>query len=82
MHSGRGLLLSFDDTPRSIGGWADRADHVKAETDEEIDAVLIRLDGYIAWSGTDGQPLETALPRWFGRAPGSQPFSELPRHLV
>jgi DNA invertase Pin-like site-specific DNA recombinase len=32
----------------------------------DIDAVLIRPDGYIAWSGTDGQPLETALARWFG----------------
>jgi len=66
MHSGRGLLLSFDDKPRSIGGWADRVDHVTAKTDEDIDAVLIRPDGYIAWSVADGQPLETALARWFG----------------
>ena len=66
MHSGRGLLLSLDDTPRSIDGWADRVDHVRAKTDEDIDAVLIRPDGYIAWSGSDGQPLETALARWFG----------------
>ncbi|MDT7564058.1 MAG: hypothetical protein QOG76_2682, partial [Pseudonocardiales bacterium] len=66
MHSGRGLLLSLDDTPRSIDGWADRVDHVRAKTHEDIDAVLIRPDGYIAWSGSDGQPLETALTRWFG----------------
>ncbi len=66
MHSGRGLLLSFDDTPRSIGRWADRIDHVTAKTDENLDAVLIRPDGYIAWSGADGQPLETALGKWFG----------------
>ena len=33
---------------------------------EDIDAVLILPDGYIAWSGTDEQPLETALARWFG----------------
>jgi 2-polyprenyl-6-methoxyphenol hydroxylase-like FAD-dependent oxidoreductase len=66
MHSGRGLLLSLDDTPRSIDGWADRVDHVRAKTDEDIDAVLIRPDGYIAWSSSDGRPLETALARWFG----------------
>jgi len=66
MHSGRGLLLSLDDTPRPIDGWADRVDHVRAKTDEDIDAVLIRPDGYTAWSSTDGQPLETALVRWFG----------------
>jgi len=66
MHAGRGLLLSFDDNPRSIGGWADRVDHVTAKTDEDIGAVLIRPDGYIAWSVTDGQPLDTALARWFG----------------
>jgi 2-polyprenyl-6-methoxyphenol hydroxylase-like FAD-dependent oxidoreductase len=66
MHSGRGLLLSLDDTPRSIDRWADRVDYVAAKTAEDIDAVLIRPDGYIAWSGTDEQPLETALARWFG----------------
>ena len=66
MHSGRGLLLSFDDTSRSIGGWAGRVDQVTGKTDETIGAVLIRPDGYIAWSDTDGQALETALARWFG----------------
>jgi len=67
MNSGRGLLLSFDDRPRSIEGWADRIDHVTAKTNEEVDAVLVRPDGYIAWSSVDGEPLETALARWFGR---------------
>jgi 2-polyprenyl-6-methoxyphenol hydroxylase-like FAD-dependent oxidoreductase len=66
MHPGRGLLLSLDDTPRSLGGWAERVDHVLAKTDEDIDAVLIRPDGYIAWSASDEEPLETALARWFG----------------
>lgn len=66
MNSGRGLLLSLDDTPRSIDRWADRVDHVTAKADEDIDAVLIRPDGYIAWSATDRQPLEAALAQWFG----------------
>jgi 2-polyprenyl-6-methoxyphenol hydroxylase-like FAD-dependent oxidoreductase len=66
MHSGRGLLLSFDGAPRRVGGRADRVDHVMAKTDEGLGAVLIRPDGYIVWSGADGQSLETALARWFG----------------
>ncbi|HEY3749876.1 MAG TPA: hypothetical protein VGL80_11780 [Pseudonocardiaceae bacterium] len=45
---------------------ADRVDHVTAKTDEDIDAVLIRPDGYIAWTAADEQPLETALARWLG----------------
>jgi hypothetical protein len=66
MHSGRGLLLSLDGTPRSAGRWADRVEHVTAKAAEDTGAVLIRPDGYIAWSGADEQPLETALARWFG----------------
>ncbi|WP_019925089.1 FAD-dependent monooxygenase [Nocardia sp. BMG111209] len=66
LHSGRGVLLSCDGKPRSIDAWADRVDHVTAETDEDIDAVLIRPDGYIAWSAAGSQPLEAALTRWFG----------------
>jgi hypothetical protein len=66
MHTGRGLHLSLDDKPRSIDGWSDRVDHVRAKTDEDIDAVLIRPAGYIAWSAADGQSLDTALVRWFG----------------
>jgi 2-polyprenyl-6-methoxyphenol hydroxylase-like FAD-dependent oxidoreductase len=67
MRSGRGLLLSLDDEPRSIEGWADRIDHVTAKASEEVDAVLVRPDGYIAWSSADAEPLENALARWFGR---------------
>ncbi|NKY51804.1 FAD-dependent monooxygenase [Nocardia vermiculata] len=69
MHCGRGLLLCFDDTPRSIDRWADRVDQVVADpADRDGDAatVLIRPDGYIAWSALDAEPLETALTRWFG----------------
>ncbi|MGW1892387.1 aromatic-ring hydroxylase C-terminal domain-containing protein [Streptomyces sp. NPDC002004] len=64
-HSGRGLLLSLDGRQRPIEGWADRVDHVTARTDEDIDAVLVRPDGYIAWSDTGDTPVETTLIRWF-----------------
>jgi 2-polyprenyl-6-methoxyphenol hydroxylase-like FAD-dependent oxidoreductase len=66
MQSGRGLLLCLDGKPRSLGRWADRVDHVTARADEDLDAVLVRPDGYIAWSAADAHRLETALAQWFG----------------
>ncbi|KAA0081778.1 FAD-binding protein [Mycolicibacterium sp. P9-64] len=66
MNAGRGLLLSLDGAARSIDRWADRVDHVAATTDDDLGAVLIRPDGYIAWSSTDPRPLETVLAQWFG----------------
>ncbi|MFJ8754036.1 FAD-dependent monooxygenase [Streptomyces sp. NPDC102441] len=69
MHSGRGLLLSLDDGQRAVGDRSDRVEHVTAKTDEDVEgagAVLIRPDGYLAWTDTDGTPLDTALARWFG----------------
>ncbi|OIK02230.1 FAD-dependent monooxygenase [Streptomyces monashensis] len=69
MHSGRGLLLSLDGRRRAVEARSDRVQHVMAKTDEDVDgveALLIRPDGYIAWSTADRAPLETALTRWFG----------------
>ncbi|MFD7829963.1 FAD-dependent monooxygenase [Kitasatospora sp. NPDC059803] len=69
MRSGRGLLLSLDGRRRSVGDRSDRVEHVLAKTDEDVDgagALLVRPDGYLAWTDTDGTPLDTALARWFG----------------
>lgn len=70
LHSGRGVLLSLDGAPRSIDAWSGRVDHIIAKADAatvtEFPAVLIRPDGYIAWTATDAEPLEAALTRWFG----------------
>ncbi|MET7687535.1 rifampin monooxygenase [Streptomyces sp. NPDC005483] len=66
--AGRGLLL--DRTGRlSVGGWADRVDHV-VDTGEELatPAVLLRPDGHVAWVGEDQGDLLDRLPRWFGSA--------------
>lgn len=68
MHGGRGLLL--DQTGQlSVGGWADRVDHV-VDVSEELDvpAVLLRPDGHVAWVGEDHQALRSQLLRWFGAA--------------
>ncbi|MCX4669018.1 rifampin monooxygenase [Streptomyces sp. NBC_01381] len=70
MHEGRGLLL--DQTGRlSVGGWADRVDHI-VDVSEELDvpAVLLRPDGHVAWAGEDQQDLLDRLPKWFGTAAG------------
>jgi rifampicin monooxygenase len=68
MRGGRGLLL--DQTGRlSVGGWADRVDHV-VDVSEELDvpAVLLRPDGHVAWAGEDQQELLNQLTKWFGAA--------------
>jgi hypothetical protein len=68
MHGGRGLLL--DQTGRlSVGGWADRVDHV-VDVSEELDvpALLLRPDGHVAWVGEDQAELLGPLTRWFGAA--------------
>ncbi|MHC3464586.1 FAD-dependent oxidoreductase [Streptomyces flavovirens] len=69
MHTGQGLLLSLDGKERPLGARSDLVRHVVAETDEDTHgavALLVRPDGYVAWSSTDAEPLESALTRWFG----------------
>ena len=65
-HAGRGLLL--DRTGRlSVGGRADRVDHVVDGSAElDVPAVLLRPDGHVAWAGADPSGLDGALARWFG----------------
>ncbi|WP_159847643.1 rifampin monooxygenase [Nocardia sp. CY41] len=71
MHSGRGLLLDQIGL-LSVAGWADRVDHV-VDVSEELDvqAVLLRPDGHVAWVGDDQQDLRNHLPKWFGAAASS-----------
>jgi hypothetical protein len=63
LRAGRGLLLDFGGREWPTG-WADRVDVVHAKTDEDVDAMLIRPDGTLAWHG-DG-PVTDALRTWFG----------------
>ncbi|MEU6385284.1 rifampin monooxygenase [Streptomyces bauhiniae] len=71
-HGARGLLL--DQTGRlSVGGWADRVDHVVDVSDElDVPAVLLRPDGHVAWAGESQEELLAQLLRWFG-APDTPP---------
>jgi 2-polyprenyl-6-methoxyphenol hydroxylase-like FAD-dependent oxidoreductase len=65
LRSGRGLLLDLGERDWP-SGWADRVDVVHAKADEDHDALLIRPDGVVCWSG-DGAVTQ-ALTRWFGHA--------------
>ena len=47
--------------------WRQRVDHVRATSAEDTPSMLIRPDGYVAWSGSDTSQLKDALSRWFGR---------------
>ncbi|WP_236797066.1 FAD-dependent monooxygenase [Amycolatopsis sp. GM8] len=64
LRSGRGLLLDFGEREWP-SGWADRVDVVHAKADEDYDALLIRPDGVLCWSGEG--PVTRAMTMWFGQ---------------
>lgn len=77
LHAGRGVLLDFTgrtDLHRFAAPWTDRIQIVSALPHElpagsplaGTTAALVRPDGYVAWAGSDGDALPTALNRWFG----------------
>lgn len=64
LHPGRGLLLDF-----GRRDWPAGVDVVHVKPDGEHDALLIRPDGLVCWSG-DGSPA-AVLAKWFGHCAGS-----------
>ncbi|MEQ0565302.1 FAD-dependent monooxygenase [Amycolatopsis sp. NEAU-NG30] len=46
--------------------WKDAVDAVAHEEDLGAPAILLRPDGYVAWSGQDADHATAALTRWFG----------------
>ncbi|GAA1015450.1 monooxygenase [Streptomyces sp. F-3] len=80
LHQAQGVLLDLaDDTElrRDAEGWKDRVVTVTASLDETetrtdpfagAAAVLVRPDGYVAWTSADGERVTAALERWFGPA--------------
>jgi hypothetical protein len=76
LRAARGLLITTDGAGQveQLGErWADRIDIITGTWahgwDPELDAALIRPDGYVAWTapGSDHH-LTDALSRWFGTA--------------
>jgi 2-polyprenyl-6-methoxyphenol hydroxylase-like FAD-dependent oxidoreductase len=76
LHAARGVLIITGGSAAAgqlVAGWADRIEVITgtwgAGPGLALDAVLIRPDGYVAWTspGSDGD-LTGALGRWFGTA--------------
>ena len=68
--TGRGVLIDLSGVGKlgDVSGWASRVDVINAEPTPELDApaLLLRPDGYVAWSGDDRDGLDSALTTWFG----------------
>ncbi|APE24776.1 MULTISPECIES: FAD-dependent monooxygenase [Streptomyces] len=78
LRAGQGLFLTLDPSGTGPGtgaaaaaAWAGRvgtavARPVPGGVLDGLDAVLVRPDGYLAWTSADGAGPEAALHRWFG----------------
>ncbi|MFD0319275.1 FAD-dependent monooxygenase [Streptomyces flavalbus] len=72
LHQARGVLLVLADKPKvraAAVGWEGRVSTVIGALPapfDEVAALLVRPDGYIAWAGGDESGLDKALHRWFG----------------
>lgn len=67
----RPLLVDLSDggaLAETASAWSDRVTRVAARATAPTPSLLIRPDGYVAWSGTDPDGLRGALERWFGTA--------------
>ncbi|WHM36493.1 FAD-dependent monooxygenase [Streptomyces sp. BPTC-684] len=83
LRSARGVLITGPAAAEyEAAGWSDRVDTVRGTwlVDEDDskpgtlplpDTVLVRPDGYIAWTAPDGGDLRAALTRWFGEPAGA-----------
>ncbi|GAB3258617.1 FAD-dependent monooxygenase [Kineosporia babensis] len=72
LHPGRGVLVTTSEQDAGLPGWADRVDVVRGRWSKGgagLTAVLLRPDGYVAWTDPgSGFDLTQALRRWFGPA--------------
>ena len=75
MHGARPVLLDLTADGRlraAAAGWTGRVQTVVARTDQPLDGVLVRPDGYVAWAAAPGDRdtgrLRQALQKWFGPA--------------
>lgn len=88
LHDAHGVVLDFTGTASfDMSPWATRVRLVRARYDgtwelpvigavDPVPAVLIRPDGYVAWTGTlTDAALPDAVARWFGRSREVSPTS-------
>jgi bifunctional hydroxylase/dehydrase len=79
LHPARGVLLDLAGDAalrQAAAGWSDRVDVVTAKAQAtgsraplaDVDAVLLRPDGHVAWGAPTTVNLSAALDRWFGPA--------------
>jgi 2-polyprenyl-6-methoxyphenol hydroxylase-like FAD-dependent oxidoreductase len=75
MHGARPVLLDLtaDGWLRAAAaGWTDRVQATVARSDEPLEGILVRPDGYVAWAAAPGDHntdgLRQALQKWFGVA--------------
>jgi hypothetical protein len=75
LHAARPVLvdLSPDGWPRAAAaGWTDRVQTTLARSDQPLEGLLVRPDGYVAWAAARGDRdtdrLRHALQTWFGVA--------------
>jgi hypothetical protein len=70
MHDGEGVLLDFSQDLQGVATeWEGRIRYFAkpARNDRGLAAVLVRPDGVVAWTATEGvEGFEQAATRWFG----------------
>lgn len=88
LHPARAVLITTDDSDelsRCAAGWSDRVELVRVKSwpagpedrGAATESVLIRPDGYIAWTSPGSGQLADALQRWFGAAHETQDSTRL-----
>lgn len=67
LHGARPVLIDNDGDLRDAAApWTDRVEYVELARGSELPSMLIRPDGFVAWSQTDPTDVRTALTTWFG----------------
>lgn len=67
LHDARPVLIDNDGSLRGAAApWTDRVEHIELAGGGELASMLIRPDGYVAWSLTDPTDVSTAIRTWFG----------------
>jgi hypothetical protein len=75
MHGARPVVLDLTADGRlraAAAGWTDRVQTALASSDQPLEGLLVRPDGYVAWAAAPGDHttdrLRQALQKWFGVA--------------